>query len=98
MAVLIGAAANSSSRDHCTRTVRPGWRMAMNDGIECGIVGGVVAIGAGALAVEHVDLRGGQAQRAGEPLAQHRGPCECDQTLSAPSLNSASAQEVAIEP
>ena len=29
MAVLIGAPANSSSRDHCTRTVRPGCRMAM---------------------------------------------------------------------
>ncbi len=31
IAVLIGAAVNSSSRDHCTRTVRPGWRMAMNE-------------------------------------------------------------------
>ena len=31
IAVLIGAAANSSSRDHCTRTVRPGWRMAMKE-------------------------------------------------------------------
>jgi hypothetical protein len=31
IAVLIGAAANSSSRDHCTRTVRPGWHIAMKD-------------------------------------------------------------------
>ena len=30
MAVLIGADENSSSRDHCTRTVRPGIRMATN--------------------------------------------------------------------
>ena len=49
-------------------------RMAHGDerGVEGGVVGGVVAVGAGALAVEHGDLRGGQAERAGEPVAQHR--------------------------
>ena len=72
IAVLIGAAANSSSRDHCTRTVRPGWRMRDEGRVERRIVGGVVAVGAGALAVEHGDLRGGEAERAGEPVAQHR--------------------------
>ena len=71
MAVLIGAAANSSSRDHCTRTVRPGMAHGDEGGIERRIVGGVVAVGAGALAMEHRDLRGSQAERAGEPVAQH---------------------------
>ena len=54
-------------------------RMAHGDerGVERGIVGGVVAVGAGALAVEHGDLRGGQAERAGEPVAQHRRALAC---------------------
>ena len=42
-------------------------------GVERGIVSGVVAVGAGALAVKDVDLRGGEPERAGQPFAQHRG-------------------------
>ncbi len=72
IAVLIGAAGNSSSRDHCTRTVRPGHAHRDEGGVERRVVGGVVAVGAGALAVEHRDLRGREAERAGEPVAQHR--------------------------
>ena len=41
--------------------------------VERGIVGGVVAVGARALAVEHGDLRRRKPERAGEPVTQHRG-------------------------
>ncbi len=44
IAVLIGAPVNSSSRDHCTRMVLPGIRIAMTDGVERGVVGGVVPV------------------------------------------------------
>ena len=42
--------------------------------VERAIVGGVVAVRAGALAVKHRDLLGFQAERLGEPVAQDRRP------------------------
>ncbi len=42
--------------------------------VERAIVGGVVAVGAGAVAMEHGDLLGLHAERLGEPVAQDRRP------------------------
>jgi hypothetical protein len=49
-------------------------RMAHGDEgcVEGGVVGGVVAVGAGALAVEHGDLLGLKPERPRKPVTQHR--------------------------
>ena len=88
---------NSSSRIHCSRTGRPGGARQQR-GVERHVVGAVVAVAAGAFGVDAADRAAAACRAPWRGRARSgKTPWLWVQTVSLPSLNSATAQDGPIE-